>query len=289
MYAEVKTPFDPSKLDEYLDNMVFKAIEQPEELEASASSSLEKVASPSSSPNRKRKSIETDGQSTSSAEPITSENVSSSSDVKKIGERRKSVQFALERNEYITIDRTEQNEEPEHSVIKRARHSNNIESPAFVNANQTRQVLVVSNAVQQPVPKMMEAVILNQISDFSCNTAAVISELNPILQEIAASTNCHGMNRAQSVLHADRFNDDINRTRANIQVREMQAKVGELQKSHANEMENLRAYYETKMAAITTEHNSKLTEMRSKQWCQSCGKEAPSTYCCDRNCRDIFE
>lgn len=258
--------------------MVIEAMELPEESEASVSSNPETVPTPISSPNRKRKSFESDDQS-SLAEPTTSENVSSSSDVKKIGERRKSVQFALERNEYITIEQSEQNEEPEHSVIKRARLSNVIEP----------QALAVTNPPQQSVPKMMEAVILNQISDRSCDTAAVISELNPILHEIAASTNCNGMNRAQSLTHADRFNDDINRTRSILQWREMKAKVGEIQKSHANEMENLRAYYETKMAAMTTEHKLTLTEMKGKQWCQSCGKKSPSTYCCDRNCHDIFE
>lgn len=277
--------------------MVIDAIELPVELEASANSSPEKVAlstsnpvmveSPRSSPSRKRKSTETDDQSTSLVEPITSENVSSSSDVKKIDERRKSVQFALERNEYIPIEQNEPIKKLKHSVIKGL--SSEMQLPALMSADHMKQVLVVSNTAQQPVPKMMEAVILNQFSDLSYNTAAVISELKPILNEIAASTNWHGMNRTQSVLHADRFNDDINRTRANLQLREMQAKLEEIQKSHANEMENLRANYETKIAAMTTEHNFKLTEMKSKQWCQSCGKEAPSTYCCDRNCHDIFE
>lgn len=293
MYADVKTTFDPSKLDEYLDNMVIEAIELPELPEPSASSkstneappspSPKKVASPMQSPNRKRKSSETDDQSLT-PEPTTSENVSSSSDVRKIGERRKSVQFALERNEYITNERHEQNDEPEHSVIKRARLSD--EPQALVVANR----LVVSNdGGPQSVPKMMEAVILNQISNRSCDTAAVISELNPILREIAASMNCNRMTREQSVNHADRFNDEINRIRAELQLREMRAKVSDIQKMHTNELEHLRAYYEMKIVAMTTEQNLKLTEMKSKQWCQSCGKAAASTYCCDRNCHDIFE
>lgn len=290
VYADAKTPFDPSKLDEYLANMVIEAIELQELPEPSASSNPtneappsshpEKVASPTiSSPNRKRKPSETDDQSLN-AEPTTSESVSSSSDVPKIGKRRKSVQFALDRNETITIKRHEPNEEPAHSVIKRALLS---------DEPQQQQRLVVSNDGPQSVPKMMEAVILNQISNRSCDTAAIISELNPILHEIAASTNCNGMNREQSVNHADRFNDEINRIRAELQVREMRAKVSDIQKTHTNEMEHLRAYYEMKMAAMTTEHNLKLTEMKSKQWCQSCGKASASTYCCDRKCHDIFE
>lgn len=268
--------------------MVIEAIESPKEPEASASSTPEAVVSPSSSPktvtspssipHRKRKSSETDDQNPS-AEPITSENVSSSSDVKKISERRKSVQFALERNEYIPIERNELKEKPEHSVIKKARLIDDIQP----------KVLVVANAAEQPVPKMMEAVILNQISDRFCDTAAVISELKPILQEIAASTSCNEMDRTQSCIHADRFNDEINRTRNDFKLREMQAKVDRIQKSHANEMDHLRAYYETKIAAMTTEHNLMLIEMKRKQWCQNCGKEAPSTYCCDCKCRDIFE
>lgn len=259
----------------------------PEKI-ASRSSSPEQIASPISSSSRKRKSFETDDQS-SLAELITSENVSSSSDVNKISERRKSVQFALERNEYITIERIEQHEEPEHSAFKRVRLSNGIEQQALVSVNQTQRALVVSNAVQHPVPKVMEAVILNQISDRSCDTAAVISELYPILHEIAKSTNCDGMNRAQSINHADRFNDEINRIRGNIHLRKMKAKEADIQMIHASEMENLRVFYETKIAAMISEHSLKLAEMKGKQWCQSCGKEAPSTYCCDRNCHDLFE
>lgn len=229
-----------------------------------------------SSPNPKRKLSETDDKS-SLAELIisTGESVSSSSDVNKIVERRKSVQFALERNEYIVIERNLQSEPHEQSVMKKARLKNEIERP--------------TGEAEKSVPKTMKAVILNQILDRSCDTAAVISEFAPILHEIAESSNFNDMTRTQTLTHADRFNDDINRTRADIQMRSMKAKVDEIQKMHATELENMRAYYESKIAATAMEHNLQMAGMKSKQWCQSCGEQAPSTYCCDPNCREVFE